>query len=237
MSDVPSASPDAAAALARGLAEQRAALERALSSGMPRAGWKIGLNVPEVQQRLGLGGSLVGWIDGRRVVATGSRYEVRPGTRLHVEAELALRLGAPVRAGAPAEEARRAIREVAPALELVDYALPRSDLEAIVSHSMFHAGTVLGPPSPAAEALLDPAHPRVLVGGELRAAPQAGWVPADLGAAVSLVARRLAEIGHALQAGDLVLSGSYTRPLPLAAGDTVVADFGALGAVSVTLDA
>lgn len=234
MSDLP-ATPDAAAALARGLAAQLAALERALASGMPRAGWKIGLNVPEVQRRFGLGGALVGWLDGRRVVASGSRWEVRAGSRLHVEAELALRLGAPVRAGAPAEEARRAILEVAPALELVDYALPRSGLEAIVAHSMFHAGTVLGLPSPAAEALLDPAHPRVLVGGELRVTPQAGWVPADLGAAVSLVARRLAEIGQALRPGDLVLSGSYTPPLPLAAGDTVLADFGALGSVAVEL--
>ena len=40
---------------------------------------------------------------------------------------------------------------------------------------------------------------------------------------------------HALQAGDLVLSGSYTPPLPIAVGDIVLADFGALGSVSVEL--
>jgi 2-oxo-hept-3-ene-1,7-dioate hydratase len=99
---------------------------------------------------------------------------------------------------------------------------------------MFHAGTVLGRASPAAEALLDPAYPRVLVAGELRATPQTGWVPSNLGSIVVLVAQRLAEMGHALQAGDLVLAGSYTPPLPLAAGDSVLADFGALGSVSIT---
>lgn len=225
---------EAGRALARGLSAQRDALRRALAEGMPRLGWKVGLNVPEVQARLGLAGSVVGWLDGRQLLASGAEHAPRPGSRLHVEAELALRLGAAVAADAPAETARRAIREVSPALELVDYALPRAGLEAIVAHSMFHAATVLGPPSPRPET--PPAgFPRVLLGGELRAAPEAGWVPQDLGVLVAFVARRLGELGEALRAGDLVLSGSYTRPLPVAAGDRVSAEFGALGSVSVAL--
>jgi len=147
MSPDSQAKHEAGRSLTRGLTAQRLAFQRALASGMPRAGWKIGLNVPDVQARFGLDGPLVGWLDGHRVIASGAEYAAREGCRPHVEAELALRLGA----------------------------------------------------------------------------------------AVALVAQRLAEVGETLQAGDLILSGSYTIPLPLAPGETVTADFGALGRVSVTL--
>jgi 2-keto-4-pentenoate hydratase len=233
MSHDSAAQGEAARSLARGLAAQHLALQRALASGMPRAGWKVGLNVPAVQARFGLDGPLVGWLDGHRVVESGGEYAAREGCRPHVEAELALRLAEPVRAGASPDEARGAIRAVSPALELVDYALPRADLEAIVSHSMFHEATILGSPSPPATPLAA-GRPSLLVGGEVRATPQESWVPRDLGAVVALVARRLAEVGETLQAGDLILSGSYTTPLALAPGDTVTADFGALGRASVT---
>jgi 2-oxo-hept-3-ene-1,7-dioate hydratase len=221
-------------ARARGLASQRSALSRALASGMPRLGWKIGLNVPALQARFGLDAPLVGWLEGRRVLASGAEYPVREGQRIHVESELALRFRQPVPPDASPEAARRAIGEIAPALELVDYALPRADLEAIVSHSMFHEATVLGPGA-APETPLPAGRPLLLVGGQVRATPQEGWVPRDLAQAAALAARRLAEIGEALQAGDVLLSGSYTTPFPLAPGDTATADFGALGVVSVTL--
>ncbi|MDF3835276.1 2-oxo-hepta-3-ene-1,7-dioic acid hydratase [Cupriavidus basilensis] len=49
---------------------------------------------------------------------------------------------------------------------------------------------------------------------------------------VAWLANRLAREGHKLSAGDIVLSGSFTRPLLLAAGDVVHADFGRLGSLS-----
>lgn len=44
------------------------------------------------------------------------------------------------------------------------------------------------------------------------------------------LARRYAEQGLSLEAGQTVLSGSFTRPVPVAAGDVFHIDFGALGA-------
>jgi 2-keto-4-pentenoate hydratase len=52
--------------------------------------------------------------------------------------------------------------------------------------------------------------------------------PAD---AVAWLADALAERGDALRAGDLVTTGSTTRPVPVAAGETVVARFSSLGSV------
>ncbi len=49
---------------------------------------------------------------------------------------------------------------------------------------------------------------------------------------IAWLAQKFAPHGVALEPGQVVLSGSFTRPLPVAAGDTITADYGALGTVS-----
>jgi 2-keto-4-pentenoate hydratase len=41
--------------------------------------------------------------------------------------------------------------------------------------------------------------------------------------------------GHRLEAGDLVITGTCVVPIPVAEGQTIVADYGVLGTVSVAL--
>jgi len=50
---------------------------------------------------------------------------------------------------------------------------------------------------------------------------------------VSWLAKKLARFDIALKPGHIVLSGSFTRPVWAQKGDTLRADFGKLGAVSV----
>ena len=52
--------------------------------------------------------------------------------------------------------------------------------------------------------------------------------------AVAWLANRLAAFDVALEAGHLVLTGAFTRPVWAAAGDTLHADFGELGQVAVS---
>ncbi|MFM2261731.1 MAG: hypothetical protein RI959_407 [Pseudomonadota bacterium] len=49
---------------------------------------------------------------------------------------------------------------------------------------------------------------------------------------VAWLANKIAPHGEQLNAGDVVLAGSFTRPTPAAAGDTFHADYGPLGSVS-----
>jgi len=49
---------------------------------------------------------------------------------------------------------------------------------------------------------------------------------------IAWLAKKFAPHGVALEPGQVVLSGSFTRPMPVAAGDTVHADYGALGSIS-----
>lgn len=52
------------------------------------------------------------------------------------------------------------------------------------------------------------------------------------GNGVAWLANRLALYGESLQAGEIVLGGSFTRPVACAAGDVFHADYGPLGSIS-----
>jgi 2-oxo-hept-3-ene-1,7-dioate hydratase len=49
---------------------------------------------------------------------------------------------------------------------------------------------------------------------------------------VAWLANRLHRFNVTLQAGEVVLAGSFIRPIDVIKGDTVVADFGEFGSVS-----
>ncbi len=62
----------------------------------------------------------------------------------------------------------------------------------------------------------------------------AGGVLNHPGNGVAWLANKLSEFGTRLEAGQVILSGSFTRPVPAEAGDFFCADYGSLG-VSVFL--
>ena len=47
------------------------------------------------------------------------------------------------------------------------------------------------------------------------------------------LANKLHPYGETLEAGEIILGGSFTAPVPARAGDTFHVDFGPLGAISV----
>ncbi|MDE2862024.1 MAG: 2-oxo-hepta-3-ene-1,7-dioate hydratase, partial [Chloroflexota bacterium] len=47
---------------------------------------------------------------------------------------------------------------------------------------------------------------------------------------------KLAPLGDELKKGDIVLGGSFTRPVDVAPGDVVFADYGPIGAIGVSFD-
>jgi 2-keto-4-pentenoate hydratase len=67
-------------------------LERGASA--PRAGWKVALNVPAVQRKLGLTRVVAAPLFALQVHRTEAQLNPAPAVQLHVEAELAVRLKA-----------------------------------------------------------------------------------------------------------------------------------------------
>jgi 2-oxo-hept-3-ene-1,7-dioate hydratase len=49
---------------------------------------------------------------------------------------------------------------------------------------------------------------------------------------IAWLANRLAQYGDGIETGQIVLAGSFIRPIEARHGDTIVADFGPYGTVS-----
>ena len=191
--------------------------------GMPRLGWKIGFNDTRVIGRLGLDGPLVGWLDGGRALRSGDTYGVRSGTRIALEAEVAVRVGG-----------GGAVAAVAPAFELVNYSLPANSLEGMVEHDLFHEAVVFGRetlPVP----IVEDSWPVVRKNGVEVARRDPAMLVVQPARAVRDIAATLARYGEQLEKDDWLILGSLIPPLPVHAGDEIEADFGPLGRVAVTI--
>ncbi len=211
-------------------------LAAAQAAGTPRAGWKIGVNDPVAQERLGISGALVAALDGSRILRTGDVYHPPAGGSPRLEAEVAIRMGRDVPGDVSLQDASRAIAGIAPAIEFVNGAKPRAPLSELIGHNILHDSTMLGPETaypgecPVAEGF-----PRLLKGGEVVRTGLPGRVPANLGEIVMHVARTLSAYGEALRQGDIIICGTFFDPPDIAPGERYTVDFGEPGGMQVEI--
>lgn len=192
-----------------------------------RTGWKVALNVPSMQRRLGLTRAVAAPIYTLDIAENGARLVVPAEARLHVEAELAVRLKADLLAPKTAEELRAWVACYAPALELVDYQKSRDGLSAMFGHSFFHAGVVLGDwQSADAFEALSPDLPTAVDADGRRYPRLADTVPLDVLEALAGLLQRVLAAGATLRAGEIVICGSYIEPVPLLPGKVVSVSYG-----------
>ena len=213
-----------------GLERQLASWRDTIARGAQRVGWKIGLNTPEAQEKLGLPDPVIGFLTTATQLEPGASRPAEGLEKPMIEPEVAVRLRRPVEAGAEADEALAAIQSLGPAIELVDLPAPPKDVEEAMAGNVFHRGVVLGPHRE--DAAVSGVEAVVRVGGEERESARAD---VDLAETISLVADLLGSAGELLEAGDVIICGSLTRPVPVAAGDDVTADLGPLGQIELKL--
>jgi 2-keto-4-pentenoate hydratase len=214
---------------------QLAHLTRRLGAGERQAGWKVGLTAPAIQHQFGVHEPVFGFLldSGARSSGVVFRYDelIRPG----FENELCLTVRTTLRGpGVTLEAARDAIGAVAPALEIVE---TRGDLSGELALALadnaqqkaFVTGRTTARPSAGFD--LGAATVEVFVNGRSLERADGTAVLGDPAAAVAWLANKLAEFGWGLEAGMRVMSGSFTRQYPLAAGDWVEARFEPFGVV------
>jgi 2-keto-4-pentenoate hydratase len=207
---------------------------RRSAEGVLRVGWKVGINDPAMQKRLGLDGFVVGALDGARRFDSGATCRLAAPGRPFVEAEIAVRIDREIATPPSAAEAWAAAGALAAAVEVVDYARPTDGLAAILTHSIFHSASVIGAPCPpSAFGRLAADVPVLTKNSTRQGGPQDSLRIGDLGAVAARVAAILIDGGERLRAGDWILTGSWITPVPVSAGDEVAVDFGALGSVAV----
>ena len=153
-----------------------------------------------------------------------------------LETELAFVMGADLKgAGCQLHDVLRAAEYVTPALEIIDYRteVPRTIVDTIADNAAF-AAIVLG------GRIVRPFDIDIRwVGATLSkngVIEESGVSAAIMGhpaAGVAWLVNKLAALDDGLKAGDVVLAGSFTRPIDIVAGDIAFADYGPLGAIGV----
>jgi 2-oxo-hept-3-ene-1,7-dioate hydratase len=159
-----------------------------------------------------------------------------------IEVELAFVLGKPLRGpGVTLVDVLAATDYVCPAIEIIDARIEQFDRETKAPRKVFdtisdfaaNAGIVLGgrPVKPDAVDLRW-VGAMLFKNGVIEETGLAAAVFNHPATGVAWLANKIAPHGEGLEAGDVVLAGSFTRPTPAVAGDTLHADYGPLGAVS-----
>jgi len=159
-----------------------------------------------------------------------------------VEVELAFVLGTDL-AGPEASifDVLRATEYVCPAIEIIDARIEQFDRETgaprkvadTISDFAANAGVVLGG-RPVRPDAVDLRWIGALLykNGAIEETGLAAGVLDHPATGIAWLANRIAAFDERLHAGDVVLCGSFTRPTPAKAGDSLHADYGRLGSIS-----
>jgi 2-oxo-hept-3-ene-1,7-dioate hydratase len=163
-----------------------------------------------------------------------------------VEVELAFVLKAPLEGpNVIVEDVLAATDYMTPAIEIIDARIEQFDRTSksmrkvydTISDNAANAGIVIGAGDPAFRA--DPrATNRPWCGAILRQNGMveetglAAGVQGDPAIGIAWLANKLAPWGERLEAGEIVLAGSFTRPVAAKVGDLFEADYGPLGCLT-----
>ncbi len=207
-----------------------------LRNGAKRVGWKIGLNDAGTRRSMGIEEMVVGYLTDRSHFEPGDTCEPGSFQIVGLEPEIAVYLLRPLPSDASDTEVRAAIGGIGAAIEVIAFDLPMGDVEAIIASNIFNRGVTFFGDNPARSGdSLDSLSVSLLRDGEpaLRGVPSE--VLGSLVPTVRLVSDTLHAHGEALVAGDRIITGSLTKPLLVKSGDSVTADFGALGAIELAV--
>lgn len=227
-------------------AVQAALVARNLAAGRTRIGWKIGLTSRAMQDALKIETPDSGVLLDDMLFASGATVPAGRFIQPRIEAEIAFVMKSSL-AGADCtrDDVIAATDYVTPSLEILDTRILRADPDTgqtriitdTISDNAANAGIVLG-------------HERHRIDDfDLR------WVGAivtrdnvveetGLGAgvlndpvtSVLWLARRMADYGQSIKSGDIVLSGSFIRPIEAPSGCMIKADFGPFGTICTQFD-
>ncbi len=212
------------------------------AAGARRIGWKIGLTSKAMQAALGIDIPDSGLLYDDMVFESGGTVPAGRFIQPRIEAEIAFGIAAPLKGPVTREEVLAATEFVAPALEILDTRVLRVDpgtgaartVVDTIADNAANAGLVLGEERHAVDAVdLRWVGAIVRRDGEVEETGLGAGVLDDPALGIVWLVNRLAEYGAGIEAGEVVLSGSFVRPVEAPPGCRIEADFGGFGAVSV----
>jgi len=218
---------------------QERLISRFEKDGSPVKGYKIGLTSKPMQEMAGTNEPDFSAIPGEMFIPEGSDVPAGRFVTPMAEIELAFVLKKPLRGpGLTVDDIVGAVDYVVPAIEVVDFRVamaPGMDVRDTIADLAAVGGVVLGDTKMSIDAIdVGDVDGDLIINGEVRESGNSSAVLGNPLNAVVWLANKMGGFGVGFQAGDVVLSGSFIRVVPVAPGDRVVASFGkGLGEVSL----
>lgn len=206
------------------------------AEGRAIVGHKIGLTSKAMQAASRIDEPDYGYIFSDQVLADGAVVKFEDYCVPRVEPELTFVLKDPLKGpNIGLVDVLRATEYVIPSIEIIDARLtePRRIFDTIADNGA-GAGIVLGGrPVKVDEVDLRWVGAAFYRNSQIEETGVACGVLGHPAMAIAWLANKLAPFDVTLQPGDLMLSGSFTRPVHAKKGDTLHADFGPLGSVAL----
>lgn len=222
---------------------QKAWVDRKIAAGRKVTGYKIGLTSRAMQLAMKIDTPDFGVLLDDMVFANGADIPAGDFTDPRIEVELAFVLKEPLRGeDVSVADVMAATDYVVPALELIAARSYRVDPDTGYTRNVYdtiadnaaNAGYILG------DRQIDPATidlpwagAMLYLNGEIEETGLAGGVMGHPAHGIRWVCKRFAPHGIGLEPGQVILAGSFTRPVVVKPGDNIRADYGPLGTIEV----
>lgn len=216
---------------------QLGVVARRCTGGVKQVGWKVGLTARAIQEQFDVHEPVFGCLLSEGRVESGHVFRhadlITPGFENEVCVVLARPLEGP---RLSIEDVARAVAHCRPALEIVE---KRGDLTGQLALALAdnaeQKAFVIGAAVPLTPDLdLSSIAARVTVNGAVVATGRGDAVLGHPLNSVIWLAAKLAAYGRRLEAGDHIITGSFTRQFPIALGDRIRTEFEGLGPVEAT---
>ena len=215
---------------------QRIWADRKGAGGSRLVGRKIGLTSKVMQVATGISEPDYGVIFDDMVYQTGARIEIDQYINTRLEVELAFGLGRPLSGpNCTITDVLDATAYVIPALEILSSNIEmegRTIVDTISDNAAMGAMVVGGTPTKPSDVDLRWVAALLYRNETIEETGVAAAVLGHPAAGVHWLANKIYAHGDSMAAGEIILAGSFTRPMWVYKGDTVHADYGPLGAIT-----
>ena len=223
---------------------QGAWVKKKISDGRKVIGWKIGLTSKAMQYALNINIPDSGVLFDDMIFEDGATIPADRFIQPRIEAEIAFVMKKSLKGpNVSVFDVLNATEYVTPALEILDTRILRLDPETKKARTVFdtisdnaaNAGIVTGGRA-VRPADIDMRWMGAIVSrnAEVEETGLGAGVLNQPARGIAWLANRLAQYGdEGIEAGQIVLAGSFIRPIEARHGDTIVADFGPYGSVSL----
>ena len=216
---------------------QRYWAEARVAEGARVVGHKIGLTSRAMQMASKMTEPDYGHLLDDMLYDDGAKIPAGRFLAPRLEVELAFVMGQALKGpGVRVHDVMRATEFVTPALEIIDYRteVPRQITDTIADNAASGGMIVGGRTIRPMDVDIRWVGATLSKNGVIEESGVSAAIMGHPAAGIAWLVNKLAPQGAQLEPGQIVLAGSFTRPVSIAAGDVIHADYGPLGAIGVS---